>query len=78
MPIDIRRRLGLHEGDKIVFAEQDGNIVIFNSNSPAWEQLQSAFAGEAKRVGWSGEDDVAAYRKEIRREMGKERRGRSY
>ena len=77
IPVDIRRRLALREGDKVVFAEQGGNIVILNSNSLAWTELQTAFAGEAERVGWRDEDDVIAYCKEIRRELGEERRGHS-
>jgi AbrB family looped-hinge helix DNA binding protein len=75
IPADVRRKLGIREGDKIVFAEQGGSIVIFNSNRTAWDDLQKAFSGEAERVGWQSEEDVIAYCKEIRREMGAELRG---
>lgn len=75
IPIDIRRKLGLREGDKVIFAEQSGNIVLLNANQTAWEELQDAFSGEAERVGWKSEEDVVNYCKEIRREMGEERRG---
>ncbi|MDR3294741.1 MAG: AbrB/MazE/SpoVT family DNA-binding domain-containing protein [Clostridiales Family XIII bacterium] len=75
IPVDIRRKLGLREGDKVVFAEKSGNIVILNSNAMAWGELQAAFAGEAERVGWQSEEDAVAYCKEIRREMGAESDG---
>ena len=77
IPIDIRRKLGLREGDKVIFVEQGGNIVILNANRLAWNYLQKAFTGEAERVGWESEEDVVAYCKEIRLEMGEERRGHS-
>ena len=75
IPVDVRRKLGLREGDKVVFAQQGDQIVIFNSNQMAWTELQTAFAGEAERVGWQSEEDVVGFCKGIRREMGEERRG---
>ena len=75
IPIGIRRKLGLREGDKVIFAEQGENVVLINSNRLAWSELQKAFAGEADRVGWQGEEDVVQFCKKIRSEMGEERRG---
>ena len=73
IPIAIRRMLGLKEGDKVVFAEKDGNIVLLNSNRLAFEEFQREMAGEAERLGWTSEQDVVDYCKEIRREMWEER-----
>ena len=75
IPIGIRRKLGLREGDKVVFAEQGDSIVLINSNRLAWTELQRAFAGEAQRVGWQSEEDVIKFCKEIRNEMKEERHG---
>jgi AbrB family looped-hinge helix DNA binding protein len=72
IPIAIRKILGLKEGDKVVFAEKDGNIVLLNSNRIAFEEFQRDMAGEAKRVGWENENDVVDYCKEIRRELWEE------
>ena len=72
IPIAIRKLLGLKEGDKVVFAEKDGNVVLLNSNRLAFEEFQRDMAGEAERVGWTSEQDVVDYCKEIRREMWKE------
>jgi len=75
IPIEIRRKLGLREGDKVIFAEQGESIVLFNSNRLAWKELQNAFAGAAKEAGFTNEQDVVDYCKEIRREMWEERNG---
>ena len=72
IPIAIRKMLGIKEGDKVVFAEKDGNIVLLNSNRLAFEEFQCDMAGEAERVGWKTEQDVVDYCKEIRREMWEE------
>ena len=72
IPIAIRKMLGIKEGDKVVFAEKGGNIVLLNSNRLAFEEFQRDMAGEAERVGWETEQDVVDYCKEIRREMWEE------
>jgi AbrB family looped-hinge helix DNA binding protein len=77
IPIEIRRKLGLREGDKVVFMEQDGNIVLLNSNRIAWKELQTAFEGAAEEAGFQSEEDVIDFCKEIRQEMWEERHGRN-
>ena len=66
IPVTIRRMLGLKEGDKVVFAEKNGSIVLLNANRLAFEEFQRDMAGEAERVGWTSEEDVVNYCKEIR------------
>lgn len=68
IPIDIRRKLGVKEGDKILFIEEQGRVVMLNSSMEALRKAQLAFAGEADRLGLQDEDDVAAMVAEIRRE----------
>lgn len=68
IPIDIRRKLGVKEGDKILFIEEQGRVVMLNSSMEALRKAQLAFAGEAYRLGLQDEDDVAAMVAEIRRE----------
>jgi len=75
IPIEIRRKLGLREGDKVIFAEQGDNIVLFNSNRLAWKELQKAFAGAAEEAGFSNEQDVVDYCKVVRQERREERNG---
>ena len=68
IPIDIRRRLGVKEGDKILFIEEQGKIVMMNSSMEALRKAQAAFAGEADRLGLKDEQDVADLVSELRRE----------
>ena len=66
IPIDIRRKLGVKEGDKILFMEDRGRIVMMNSSMEALHRAQDAFAGEAERLGLKDEDDVVRMIAELR------------
>jgi AbrB family looped-hinge helix DNA binding protein len=77
IPVEMRRKLGIREGDKVVFIEQAGNIVIANAAMIALQEVQDAFAGEADRLGLRNENDVVDLVKETRRELWEERRGRN-
>lgn len=68
IPIDIRRKLGVKEGDKVLFVEDQGRIVMMNSSMEALRKAQAAFSGEAERLGLENEQDVAAMISELRRE----------
>jgi AbrB family looped-hinge helix DNA binding protein len=76
IPIGVRRKLGLRSGDKIVFAEQGGSIVLLNSNHLAWRELQEGFAGAAAEAGWSSEQDVVDFCREVRQERWEAEHGR--
>lgn len=72
VPAEIRRRLGLKEGDKILFIEREnGEVVINNASASAILKAQKAFAGIAEKMGVKDEDDVQALVNEIRYEKGK-------
>jgi len=59
VPVEIRRKLNLKEGDKIIFFERnDGEVVINNASSTAIINAQKAFEGAAKDFGVNSEDDV--------------------
>jgi AbrB family looped-hinge helix DNA binding protein len=58
IPLEFRKRFNINEGDKIVFMEKDGMIVISNSNRMAFEEFQQAMVGEAEKGGLSSEKDV--------------------
>ena len=75
IPLEIRRKLGVKDGDKVVFFEQDGRIIIENSVMLALKDAQDAFRGEAERLGLKTEEDVVAMVKEVRRERASARNG---
>lgn len=68
VPIGIRKKLGVKEGDKILFVEEQGRIIIMNSSMEALRKAQNAFAGEAERLGLKDEQNVADMVAELRRE----------
>ena len=66
IPVEIRKKLGVKDGDKVVFLEENGRIVMENSVKLALKEVQDAFRGEAKRLGLKDEQDVVAMIKETR------------
>lgn len=59
IPVDIRRKLGVKEGDKVLFVEDRGRIYVMNSSMEALQKAQAAFSGEADRLGLRNEQDAA-------------------
>jgi len=45
VPVEIRRKLSLKEGDKIMFFEKNGEIVLKNSSLLAIREAQAALDG---------------------------------
>lgn len=66
IPIEIRKKLGVKEGDKVLFVEENGNILIMNSTMLAFRKAQQAFDGEAEKAGLKSEEDVVNLIKELR------------
>ena len=68
IPVEIRRKLGIKNGDKILFMEEGGKVYMMNSSMDAFYEAQRAFAGEAERVGLRNDEDVVAIIEEQRKE----------
>jgi len=66
LPIAIRRMLKLDDGDKVAFIEKDGQYVLVNPTTLAFENARNAFEGESEKQGLEDIDDVTAMIKEIR------------
>ena len=77
VPVAIRKKLRLKEGDKVVFLSDDDGVRVVNASVLALEKVQQAFAGEAERLGLKTEQDVVDMVKEVRREMNRERHANS-
>jgi len=72
IPIDIRKKLGVREGDKIVFIEDENRIFVANVAKIAFANLRAGFEGEAERLGLDDERDVVTLVDEVREQMWKE------
>ena len=58
IPVEIRKKLGIKNGDKVLFIEDAGRIYMMNSSMEAFREAQMAFKGEAERLGLKNDDDV--------------------
>ena len=68
IPVAIRRALGVKDGDKVMFIEQEGKVVMMNASLDALLEAQQAFSGVADDLGLKSEQDVVDMVKEIRAE----------
>ena len=71
IPRDIRVKMGLKKGDKILFFEENGKYILQNSASVSLKNFQDSMKGEAERAGFNDPDDVVKYIKSRRKERKK-------
>ena len=73
-PQDIRVKMNIKKGDKIVFVEDNGKYFLQNTASTALqalEEIQNSMKGEAKKAGFNNPDDVVKYIKSLRKAKSK-------
>lgn len=73
IPVEIRKKLGLKAGDKVIFLEKGNDVILVNSNRLAFAQFQEEMMGEAERAGITSEQDVVDIVREARRKLWGER-----
>jgi len=67
VPVEVRRRLHLVPGDKVLFLEKEnGEVVVVKAEVAGLPQAQKAFAGSAEDFGVADEDDVQALVDDLR------------
>lgn len=76
IPVEIRKKLGVKDGDKVIFIEENGCIIMENAAMVALKNAQTAFSGEAERLGLKTEQDVVDMVKEVRKKAWEERHAR--
>lgn len=69
IPIEIRRKLNLKEGDKVLFIEEEGRIIFANAAKMAFQGIQDEMRGEAEKAGLVSEDVLNRYVKEVRKDI---------
>jgi AbrB family looped-hinge helix DNA binding protein len=73
IPQEIREKLDLKTGDKVLFIEENGKYYFQNSNALTLEDFQTAMRGAAKEAGFNDPEDVAKYIKNKRGYFGNRR-----
>ena len=68
IPMEIRRKIGVKEGDTVLFIQEGNKIVIINASINPLREVQEAFKGAAEEQGIKNEQDVVDMVKEIRAE----------
>jgi AbrB family looped-hinge helix DNA binding protein len=68
IPKDVRKVLGVSEGDRISFVVEGDTVRIVNAAVFAMQMLQSNLQGEAKKSRLESEDDIMQLVKDIRDE----------
>lgn len=69
IPIQIRKKLNLKEGDKVVFITEGDKILLENSTKLAIKEARKGFEGLAEELGLKTEDDVIHLVREVRQEL---------
>ena len=74
IPRDIRDKMNIKRGDKIIFFEDNGKCFFQNTASvaiKAIEDFQKIMAGEAEKAGFKNPEDVEEYIKSLRKKKKK-------
>jgi AbrB family looped-hinge helix DNA binding protein len=71
IPQDIRQKMDIKKGDKIIFFEENGKYYLQNSNSTALKIIQNEMTGEAEKAGFNEPDDVVKFIKDMRKKQQK-------
>jgi len=71
IPRDIRVKMDLKKGDKILFFEENGRYFLQNSASIALKKIQYLMKGEAEKAGFNDPDDIVKYIKSRRKTRNK-------
>ena len=69
IPIGIRKKLNLKEGDKVIFIEEGDKIVLANSSMVALKEIQEGMQGVAEKQGIYNEQDVNSLVRDVRSEL---------
>ena len=68
IPKDVRKTLGISNGDRISFIVEGNTVRIVNSAVYAMQVLQQEMAGEAQKAGLVNDDDIVNLVAEMRKE----------
>jgi AbrB family looped-hinge helix DNA binding protein len=67
IPQEIREKMALKKGDKIIFIEENGKYYFQNSNSLVLANFQNNMRGAAEEAGFNDPNDVVKYIRQLRK-----------
>ena len=73
IPVEIRKKLNLKTGDKVIFIEDGDRVIFANSSMVALRNFQQAMKGEAEKQGLYTEEDVNNLIKSVRKDIWEKR-----
>lgn len=68
IPADVRKALGVAEGDRVSFVVDGNNVRLVNAAVFAMQLLQGELKGEAERTNLDSDNEIDKLVKEIRSE----------
>ena len=68
IPAEIRKKLHLKPGDKVLFIEEGGKITVTNSSLAALTTIQDALKGKATNRGLTNEQDIVNLVRQVRKQ----------
>lgn len=68
IPKDVRKVLGVNNGDRITFIVDNGNVKVVNSAVYAMEVFQKEMRNEASKSDLKNDEDIVKLVKDIRNE----------
>jgi len=68
LPKDIRQKLSVGTGDRVVLIWDNDRVVMMNPALYAMRMLQTEMAGQAEAPGFATDDDIADYITNLRRD----------
>ena len=74
IPKEIREKIGVDTGDKVMLIWDGERVSMMNPAIYAMQWLSKELEGEAEKVGLGTEEELLAFCKEIRKEVGEKRR----
>ncbi|NLV63855.1 MAG: AbrB/MazE/SpoVT family DNA-binding domain-containing protein [Clostridiaceae bacterium] len=73
VPKEIRDKLKLKTGDKVIFIEEGDKIIFANSSIIALKEIQKSMEGKAEISGIKSEEDINKLVHEVREELWEKR-----
>ena len=68
IPIQIRKKLKLKEGDSVYFVEDKGIIMFQNESQIALSDFQNKMTGDSIKANFQSEEDVISFIKTLRQQ----------